>query len=655
MTIPGTEAGWENGNFLTTREVLGQESMVAVLDAGAQYGMDIEQQVKRLGHNAVRLPFDTPIETLYGFGAIILSGGPESVNSPDSPRTDPRLFSQRENRPPILGICYGDQLINHELGGKVEKLDRREDGYSVVNLGASALSCDTPVEQRFIMSHGDTITELAPGFRAIAYSGDLIAGIANDEERLYGVQFHPEVSPPAGPELLKNFLRGVAELEADYEYSYEQFINDAVVEAQEFIGDKPALVYLSGGVDSSAAAKLLERALPNEQLHFVLVDHGFMRDDEIAKVKAMLADANINITVYDASEAYKTASTDVDGRQTPPLNEVVEPEDKRKIMGDTFITIQEHMAELLGIDKDEFVLVMGSLYTDLIESGSMMASDHADVIKTHHNDTEQVRKLRKLDRVYEPWRFIQKDDVRAVGKLLGLPEEIYQRQPFPGPGLAIRIICGETVYETDETAQIAAMLETYNQPDITASLMPIQTVGVQGDERTYGHLAVLSGKPDWAELKHLADDIPRKIHGTKLVEGKQQFWGINRVAYVFGEPVTGGLDTLTPTFLTSDVIAQLKTADAIVNRKLEQHGLDKTLSQVPVILLPVHFSEPGKRSLAIRTFNTVNFKTGDIALPGVDFPEDVLKEIVNELLALPGICRVLYDLSSKPPGTTEWE
>ena len=424
MTEPATPAGWETGETLVTHEQLREAQMVAVLDGGGQYAMDIEQQVKRLGHEAVRLPFDTPIEILYGFGAIILSGGPESVNSPTSPRTDPRLFHQEEGRPPMLGICYGVQLMNHELGGKVDKLETREDGYTVVSLGASALSADTTVDQRFIMSHGDTITELAPGFRAIARSGDLIAGIANNEKKLYGVQFHPEVSPPAGPELLKNFLQGVAELETGYEYSYEQFLEDAIVEAQEFIADKPALVYLSGGVDSSAVAKLLEHALPKEQLHFVLVDHGFMREAEIEKVTTMLAEAGIHVTVYDATDVYETATTTIDGVETPPLDQVVDPEVKRKIIGDTFISIQEKMAELLGIDKDEFVLVMGSLYTDLIESGSALASDHADVIKTHHNDTEQVRALRKQNRVYEPWRFIQKDDVRAIGKLLGLPEEI---------------------------------------------------------------------------------------------------------------------------------------------------------------------------------------------------------------------------------------
>jgi GMP synthase (glutamine-hydrolysing) len=639
-----SEAQQPGGDQLGKPECLEYSQVVAILDGGAQYGMDIEQQIKRLGHNAIRIPFDTPIEELYKFGAVILSGGPQSVYDESSPKTDPQLFTVKDNRPPILGICYGDQLINYALGGEVKKLEKREDGYTRVNLlGGVALSSGVNDQQKFVMSHGDTITSLAPGFRAIAYSGDMIAGIANDEEKLYGVQFHPEVSPPAGPELLRNFLQDISGLEANYSYTHEAFIQDSVQEVREFVGDRQVLAYISGGVDSSALAKLLEQALPGDRVFLVLVDHGFMRDNEIEKVVVMLAESDIHVQVYDAREDYKSATTLIDGVETLPLDKVSEPEVKRKIMGDSFITIQERMAEILDLDTGSYILAMGSLYTDLIESGSELASDGAATIKTHHNDTELVRKMREAGRVLEPWRFIQKDDVRAVGKLLGLREEIYTRQPFPGPGLAIRVICGEAPYITEDSDSVATQLETFSTPDVKASLLPIQTVGVQGDGRTYAHLAGLSGKMDWPKLKELADEIPRNIHG------------INRVAYVFGPMINSGLDSLTPTYLTNDVKDELGVIDAIVNRKLEQYGLDKSLSQVPVILLPLHFGEPGKRSVAIRTFMTTNFKTGDIALPGVDFPEEILLEIVEEVLALPGIARVLYDLTSKPPATTEWE
>ncbi len=629
---------------MTDVEALGGEAaLVAILDGGAQYAMDIEQQVKRLGHNAVRLLFDTPIEELYNSGAIILSGGPESVYDTESPRTDPRIFTEKEGRPPILGICYGAQLINFEMGGKVEKLSKREDGFTPIRLsGSSALLEGVDPTQNFVMSHGDTVTKLAPGFRATAYSEDLIAGIANEAEQLFGVQFHPEVSPPAGTKVLSNFLKDICGLEADYEYSYEDFINDAVAEVRDFVGDRQVLAYISGGVDSSALAKLLEEALPESQVFLVLVDHGFMRQSEVEKVTKMLAESGIKVQVYDAAEAYNTATTMIDGQETQSLDQVSDPEIKRKIIGDNFIKIQEKMADVLGLN-DDYVLAMGSLYTDLIESGSKLASSGADTIKTHHNDTELVRNMRAENRVLEPWRFIQKDDVRKVGELLGLREEIYTRQPFPGPGLAIRIICGDKPFITKESVDIKFKLAEFDNTNVKVSLLPIQSVGVQGDGRTYAHLAGLSGDASWAELKKLADKIPRDVHE------------VNRVAYIFGEPLSSDHEAITPTFLDKEVVDQLKQLDAIVNRQLEKHGLDKTLSQVPVILLPLNFGVAGKRSVAIRTFKTINFKTGDIALPGVDFPEEVLQSIVSELLEQPGITRVMYDLTSKPPATTEWE
>jgi GMP synthase (glutamine-hydrolysing) len=617
---------------------------VAILDAGAQYSMDIEQQAKRLGHEADRLAFDTPIETLYNYGAIILSGGPESVYDPKAPQPDPRLFTMHIGRPPVLGICYGEQLINYRMGGKVDRLERREDGYTTVQFtGASSINGKLGVTAQVIMSHGDTVTELAPGFITTAYSDDLIAGIANEAERLYGVQFHPEVSPPDGTEIIRAYLQDVAQLPAVYRYSDEDFIRDAIREVQDFVGQKQVLAFVSGGVDSSALAKLLERALPPAQLYLVLVDHGFMREGEVESAKIMLADSGVNIIVHDAAKTFRQATTFIDGEESLPLDQVSDPEVKRKIIGDCFITVQAHMAEKLGLNPNTYILAMGSLYTDLIESGSTVVSDKAGTIKTHHNDTELVRNMRQAGRVLEPWRFIQKDNVRAVGKLLDLKEEIYNRQPFPGPGVAIRIICGDRPYVTEDTAHISKQLSAHATEEIAVSVLPIRTVGVQGDGRTYAHLVGLNGTKDWQKLKSLADEIPREVRG------------VNRVVYIFGDSPNIESTTITPTFLTENVIQLQKKIDTIVNQVLSAHQLDKVLSQVPVILTGLNFGQSGKRSVAIRTFKTVNFKTGDAALPNEDYPEAVLLEIVAKVLSLPEIAAVLYDLTSKPPATTEWE
>lgn len=630
---------------IPSREILVRPPAVKILDGGAQYGKDIEQQVRRLGFSAERVPFETPLEELQGCQAVILSGGPESVYDDSAPKCDPRLLESRNDRPPVLGICYGGQLINYVHGGKVEKLDaEREDGFTNIKVDTgSALFDGLSDEQVVLMSHGDTMTELAPGFKAVARSGKLIAAIANPAKRLYGLQFHPEVSTVEGPAMLRNFLESIAGIEADYEYTYEEFIEDSIAEVREEVGQRQVLAFVSGGVDSSALGALLERALPPEQVFLVYVNNGFMRAGESEYVAGTLADSGINVRVYDAADMFYTGTTVINGVETPPLYRVTEPEMKRKIIGDTFIKVQDRMAEELGLDTESFMLAMGTLHTDLIESGSKHASQKADTIKSHHNDTEAVRILREAGRVLEPWRHIQKDDVRQAARLLGLPPEIFERQPFPGPGLGVRIICAEQPVITEDYLAIADRLERFDTPDIHTSLLPIQTVGVQGDHRTYGRLVGLSGKMDWSELRRIASSIPREVHD------------VNRVIYIFGDPVSGPINEITPTYLTEDAIDQLRYVDAIVNHKLARHGLDRSISQVPVISFPVNFGEAGKRSIGIRTIMTTNFKTGDIAVPGTDFPEDVLLEIVDEVLWVPGIARVAYDLTSKPPGTTEWE
>lgn len=615
------------------------ENYVAILDAGAQYGMDIEQQVKKLGFNAKRLPFETPVKKLEAASAIILSGGPESVYDKSAPKFDLKIL---ESGKPILGICYGAQLINYSLGGAVKSLSKREDGFTDITVSKSIIFSGLGKKQTVLMSHGDTVTKLAAGFEVKARSGNLIAAIENNKSKIYGLQFHPEVSTEHGPEMLKNFLNKVSGLKPGYKYTTGEFINDVVNEVKEFAGNKQVLAFVSGGVDSSALAALLSHALPKIQISLVYVDHGFMRLGESEYVAKMLAKTGIKLNVFDASKIFANATTIVNGKKTQPLNKTVDPEIKRKIIGDTFIKVQDHMAETLGLDTNKFILAMGTLHTDLIESGSSHASNKADTIKSHHNDTEAVRKLREQGRVLEPWKLLQKDDVRKVAKELGLPAEIHNRQPFPGPGLAIRIICTQEPAFPDNKSAILRKLKKFETSAIKTTLLPIKSVGVQGDHRTYGNVVALSGKPDWGQLTKIARDLPREVHE------------VNRVVYLFKDSVGNNISKVTPTLLNAKSVDKLKVADDLVNSVLVKHGLDKNISQVPVILLPFGKSSGG-HSIAIRTFMTTNFKTGDFAMPGRDIPKIVLDEIVKLLLKLGGISYVLYDLTSKPPATTEWE
>jgi GMP synthase (glutamine-hydrolysing) len=617
---------------------------VVILDAGAQYGMDIEQQLTRQGFTAVRMPFETPFKDIQDAAAIILSGGPESVDDPRSPLCDLELFSSAK-RPPILGICYGAQLINYRLGGTVKTLPLREDGMTDITIDPSiSIFKDLAKKQPVLMSHGDTVVKLAQGFKIIAQSGELVAGIANAGARIYGLQFHPEVSTKEGPTILRNFLTEVADLQPGQVQTVDDQVEAAVTKVKEQVGKRQVLAFVSGGVDSSALGALLKKALPAEQVFLVYIDSGLMRKGESQEVERMLAAAKTEVMVFDASEMFINGTTVINGKKTLPLHKVTDPETKRKIIGDTFIKVQDHMAQKLGLDLKTFMLAMGTLHTDLIESGSKHASAKADVIKSHHNDTEAVRRLRDQGRVVEPWILLQKDDVRAVASALGLPDVIAQRQPFPGPGLGIRILCAEEPYMPTDSKPIVKQLQKFDTAEIRTTLLPVRTVGVQGDHRTYGHLVALSGKQDWSALIKLASVIPRQIHG------------VNRVVYLFGEPLIMPVITeITPTFINAETISQLQEVDAIARDILKKAGLDKKLSQVPIISFPVSFGQPGKRSIGIRTFMTTNFKTGDIAVPGQDIPEVVLQEIVDKVLQVPGIARVVYDLTSKPPGTTEWE
>jgi GMP synthase (glutamine-hydrolysing) len=361
-----------------------------------------------------------------------------------------------------------------------------------------------------------------------------------------------------------------------------------------------------------------------------------------------LGNIGLKLDVVDARQAFYNATTAIDGRESEKLKETVKPEVKRKIIGDTFMRVSEEAVRKYGLKMEDVYLAQGTLRPDLIESASHLASKSADVIKTHHNDTALVRKLRASGHIVEPLKDMHKDEVRQLGLELGLPEQLVWRQPFPGPGLAVRIMCAETPYMTDNDEKICEQLKAYCTADVQATLLPIRTVGVQGDSRSYSSLVGLSTAAlptDWSSLFTIAKEIPKKIHG------------INRICYVFGGKLSAlHLRSITPTKLTEDVIAQLQEADDIVNQILFEYKLIRTLSQVPVVLFPVDFGESGKRAIAIRTFITNDFMTGVAAVPGKHLPMEALLKMKDEILKkVAGISRVCYDLTSKPPGTTEWE
>ncbi len=492
------------------------EDLIVVLDFGAQYSQLIARRVRELRVYSLIVPYDTPLAELLALRpkGIILSGGPASVYEPDAPRCDPGLFSAGV---PTLGICYGMQLMAHDLGGRTGPSARKEYGRTrlFVDESEAPTGLFHGLERRLLcwMSHGDSVLRLPPGFETLAHSDHSPhAAVADHARRLYGLQFHPEVShTPWGTDVLRNFLYQVCGCAASW--SMTSFVEQAVEEMRAQIGEGRALCALSGGVDSSAAAGLAFQAI-GDRLTCIFVNHGLLRRGEADQVVAVFRDH------------FGAPLVHVDARRRflDRLRGVVDPEQKRNLIGNEFITVFAEEATRLGRPE---ILVQGTLYPDVIESGTRTAAR----IKTHHN----VGGLPAVMpfRLVEPLRTLFKDEVRLVARSLGMPEEMVWRHPFPGPGLAIRVL-GEVTEERLEMLRHADAIvtEEIRRSSLSrelwqafAVLLPVHSVGVAGDARTYGSVvavrAVTSNDgmtADWARLPpDLLETISNRITGE--VEG----------------------------------------------------------------------------------------------------------------------------------------
>jgi GMP synthase (glutamine-hydrolysing) len=433
--------------------------------------------------------------------AIILSGGPSSVYEEGAPQVDPALFDAGV---PVFGICYGFQAMARALGGEVAHTGLREFGGTPLTLAedAGVLLADLPADQSVWMSHGDSVSTAPPGFTVTAGSpGARVAAFENTEKRLAGVQFHPEVAhTPHGQEVLRRFLTGIAGIEPTW--SNEEIIDEQVTAIREQVGDKEVICGLSGGVDSAVAAALVHKAV-GDQLTCVFVDHGLLRAGEAEQVeKDYVAATGIKLKVVDAADRFLGA-----------LAGVTDPEQKRKIIGREFIRVFEQAAREVAAEHDVEFLVQGTLYPDVVESGGGAGTAN---IKSHHNVGGLPEDLKF--RLVEPLRTLFKDEVRAIGAALGLPDEIVWRHPFPGPGLAIRIV-GEV---TRDRLELLRAADRIAREELTLSgldrriwqfpvvlLADVRSVGVQGDGRTYGHPVVLrpvesddAMTADWSRLPY---------------------------------------------------------------------------------------------------------------------------------------------------------
>lgn len=499
---------------------------IIVLDYGSQYNQLITRRIRELHVYSELLSHKKTAEEIQALGnvkGIILSGGPHSVYNEDSFKIDPAIY---ELDIPILGICYGMQLTTDMLGGKVQASDKREYGQHEIEVANTTDGIFQGLSDReqVLMSHSDQVTEVPAGFTVTAHSPNTpIAAMENTERRIYGVQFHPEVKASLqGDQMLRNFVFNICQASGDW--SMENFIDLQIEQIRNHVGDRKVLLGLSGGVDSSVVGVLLQRAI-GDQLVCIFVDHGLLRKNEAEHVMSALQQFNLNIIKVDAKDRFFSK-----------LQGVSEPEQKRKIIGNEFIEVfDDEAAKLDGIE----FLAQGTLYTDIIESGT----ETAQTIKSHHNVGGLPEDM--AFSLIEPLKTLFKDEVRALGTALGMPESIVWRQPFPGPGLGIRVL-GEI---TPEKVEIVRESDAILREEIALNglerdvwqyftvLPDVRSVGVMGDVRTYDYMlgirAVTSVDGMTSEFARLPWEVLQKISNRIINEVPH----VNRIVYdITGKP-----------------------------------------------------------------------------------------------------------------------
>lgn len=578
---------------------------ITVLDTGGQYCHLIARKVRELGVYAEVRPSETRAAELAARKGLIISGGPSSVYEPGSPTVDPAILASGQ---PVLGICYGQQLISRLLGGSVRKGDRGEFGLATLEFTGESVPIFAGVSgpQQIWMSHRDTVVAAPPGFRVAARTDTCaVAAIADPARKLYGLQFHPEVvHTTRGMEILSNFIFGVCGCERDWEPKHRVPLIEA--EIREYVGGRSVFFFVSGGVDSTVAYTLCLRALGASRVRGVYVDTGLMREGETEFVRRTFEELGSGTVSIEDAQAEFLAS----------LAGTCDPEEKRSAIGEQFVRVQERIVEARHLLEGGWILGQGTIYPDTIESGG---TANAAVIKTHHNRVAGIQKLIEAKRIIEPLTSFYKDEVREIGRELGLPEELLDRHPFPGPALAIRCLCAD--------AEAPAV------PTPDGCLLPVCSVGVQGDCRTYAAVLAIEALDQAA-----ATGLINRLHG------------INRVVALVASAAPLTEMRVRPGTLSPERLARLRHADAIVRRLSHESGYDRRVWQFPVVLIPFGTSD-APDSVVLRPVDSVDGMTAQ----SVSMPPELLQAMSRLLMAVPGVGGIFYDLTHKPPATIEWE
>lgn len=597
---------------------------IAVIDFGGQYAHLIANRIRRLGVYSEIFDASVPAAKLRFHKGIIFSGGPHSVYEKGAPSCDPEIFNLNI---PVLGICYGHQLMAHLLGGKVKSGGVKEYGHAKIqiarNVGVLKFMGD---EQEVWMSHGDEVTQLPAGMEVIASTDECkAAAIADEYRKFFGVQFHLEVThTPNGQKMLENFVEVCA---AEKEWNLKEYIEQLKMNIQKDVKGRKVFMLVSGGVDSSVAFALLERTLGANNVYGLFVDTGLMREHEAKEVKDSMEKAGFkNLHIEDASADFFKA-----------LKGVTAPEKKRMIIGDTFLEVQKRVLKKMKLNMKDWMLGQGTIYPDTIETGG---TKHAAKIKTHHNRVPQIEEMIKKGLVIEPLKEFYKDEVRMVGEKLGLEKSLIWRHPFPGPGLGVRVLCAKKA-ELPSTwkATEKKMNEVLKKDHLKAAILPVQSVGVQGDSRSYRNPVVLSGEADWEKLASVS---------TRLTN---QFSAVNRVVLSVAPEAVSKVEFTGACYMVPERVKLLQRADAVVKDFCVKKGIYSAIWQFPVILIPVKLNGRSGETVVLRPVcseeaMTANFYPMDFAL---------LRKLGDQLMAIKGVSAVLYDITHKPPGTIEWE
>ena len=604
-----------------------KKEAIAVLDFGGQYAHLIATKVRALGVYAEILEPEENIEKLLAYKGIILSGSPALSSADEEDAYNKKIF---DHDIPILGFCFGHQEIAKRYGGKVEHR-AREYGKAALKIeGNSPIFDGLEKEETVWMSHGDTVVSVGPELQEIgrSFTGGVehhYAAIASDKLKRYGFQFHPEVDDTVnGQKMLFNFAVKICGVAPTWEMgSYKEKL---IEEIKKEAAGRSVFLLASGGVDSTVCAALLIKALGPEKVSLLHIDNGLMRKNESADVLQEFAKMGLKDHLHfaDASERFLFE-----------LKDAVDPEVKRKIIGETFIKVFEEESAKLSFD--DVLLAQGTIYPDTIET---KGTKKADLIKTHHNRVPLITKMIEEGKVIEPLKELYKVEVRQLGESLGLPHHMVWRHPFPGPGLGVRLLCHrgiEVDVEARETAQ-KAIDGLLKNGETNAKVMPVKSVGVKGDLRAYDFPVLLSGKIDWENIEALASKIYQIAPQT------------NRCIVLLSKE---DVKEMKPgkAGVTKERLDLLREADDIVTRTLTENDLYEIVWQCPTAFVPMSVNGKDGEFVVIRPVYSERAMTAQPAL----LSDKVREMLANEISKLQGIVGVALDITTKPPGTIEWE